>query len=88
MALDAKTKKKLIKKYKLSDSDTGSPQIQIALLTERIKQLTKHLSNHKKDFHSRRGLLHLVGQRRRLIKYLEKTDPDSLEKLQKDLKLE
>lgn len=87
MALDAQKKKKIIEKYRIHEKDTGSPQIQIALLSLRIEELTKHLSEHKKDFHSRRGLLQLVGQRRRLIKYLEDTDPKSLAKLRKDLKL-
>jgi len=88
MAIKKDKKQKIIKKYQLHKNDTGSPQVQIALLTERIKELSDHLAEHKKDTHSRRGLLHLVGQRRRLIKYLEKTDSDSLKKLKKDLKLD
>jgi len=87
MALDVLGKKKIIKKYQLHEGDTGSPQVQIALLTERIAELTRHLVKHKKDLHSRRGLLHIVGQRRKLMKYLEKTNPSSLKKLKKDLKL-
>lgn len=87
MALDSDKKKKILKKYQLHDDDTGSPQVQIALLSARIDELTDHLSEHKKDLHSRRGLLQLVGQRRRLIKYLEKTDEEALKKLKKDLKL-
>jgi small subunit ribosomal protein S15 len=88
MALSAEEKKKIIKKFQSGKNDTGSPQVQIALLTHRIDHLSKHLSEHKKDYHSRRGLLHLVGQRRRLIKYLDKTDAKSLTKLKKDLKLD
>ena len=88
MALDPDTKKKIIKKHQLHDKDTGSPQVQVALLTKRIELLTDHLSKHKKDLHSRRGLLHLVGLRRRLIKYLEEIDPKSLVKLKKEIKLE
>ncbi|MDQ7020712.1 MAG: 30S ribosomal protein S15 [Candidatus Dojkabacteria bacterium] len=67
---DKAKKQDIIKKFGLSDSDTGSPMVQIALLTERISYLTNHLKTHKKDNHSRRGLLKLVGARRRMIKYL------------------
>ncbi|MDD3647004.1 MAG: 30S ribosomal protein S15 [Candidatus Dojkabacteria bacterium] len=88
MALDAQKKKKIIAKYQLHDGDTGSPQVQVALLTARVEELTDHLSRHKKDLHSKRGLLQLVGQRRKLLKYLEKTDTKSLEKLKKDLKID
>ncbi len=88
MALSKEVKQSIIKKYQLGKVDTGSPQVQIALLTERITELTDHLAKHKKDFHSRRGLLQLVGRRRRLIKYLEKNDADALAGLKKKLKLE
>lgn len=88
MALSKDKKQSIIKKYQLGKVDTGSPQVQIALLTERIMELTGHLSKHKKDFHSRRGLLQLVGRRRRLLKYLEKNDPDALADLQKKLKID
>ena len=74
MSLDAATKKKIIEDYGTGPSDTGSPEVQIALLTYRINELTEHLKFHKHDHHSRRGLLLLVGQRRRLLNYLEKTD--------------
>jgi len=67
-------KKKLIEKYKLHDSDTGSPEVQIGLLTFRIQYLTEHLKEHKKDLHSRRGLLMLVGRRRRLLNYVKSKD--------------
>jgi small subunit ribosomal protein S15 len=80
-------KKELIEKFKESDKDTGSASVQIALLTERINYLTEHLKKHKKDFHSRRGLLILVGRRRRLLKYLKKTDPKRYEELINDLNL-
>ncbi|MDB5851935.1 MAG: ribosomal protein [Rhodoferax sp.] len=71
---DAETKKKIIAEYAVIDGDTGSPEVQIALLSHRISHLTDHLKSHKHDHHSRRGLLLLVGQRRRLLNYLAKTD--------------
>jgi small subunit ribosomal protein S15 len=74
MSLDAKIKQEIIAKYGSNASDTGSPEVQIALLTQRINDLTEHLKSHKHDHHSRRGLLLLVGQRRRLLDYLTKTD--------------
>lgn len=69
-------KQEIINKYRLHESDTGSPEVQIALLTERINHLNEHLKIHKKDHHSRRGLLTMVGQRRGLLNYLQKTDVD------------
>ena len=74
MALTIEEKQKLIAEYHVHDSDTGSADVQIALLTTRIKQLTEHLRNNKKDQSSRRGLLKMVGQRRRLLAYLRRTD--------------
>lgn len=71
MAFYAEKKKDIIEKYRIHDSDTGSPEVQVALLTERISYLTEHFKVHKKDHHSRRGLLKLVGQRRRLLDYLK-----------------
>jgi small subunit ribosomal protein S15 len=71
---DAETKKKIIAEYATGEGDTGSPEVQIALLSHRIAHLTEHLKSHKHDHHSRRGLLLLVGQRRRLLNYLEKTE--------------
>ncbi|KPJ86435.1 MAG: 30S ribosomal protein S15 [Spirochaetes bacterium DG_61] len=71
MALTKDKKKDLIETHKKHESDTGSPEVQIALLTERINSLTEHFKIHKKDHHSRRGLLKLVGQRRRLLDYLK-----------------
>jgi small subunit ribosomal protein S15 len=67
-------KDELIAEYATSDGDTGSPEVQVALLTARINHLTEHLKSHKKDHHSRRGLLQLVGRRRRLLNYLQRTD--------------
>ncbi|KHO62499.1 30S ribosomal protein S15 [Thermoanaerobacter sp. YS13] len=72
--LDKERKAEIINKFKLHDTDTGSPEVQIALLTERINNLNAHLQVHKKDHHSRRGLLKMVGQRRALLNYLMKTD--------------
>ena len=74
MALTAEQKKEILVNYGLHDTDTGSPEAQIALLTKRIADLTEHLKVHKHDHHSRRGLLLLVGRRRRLIKYLSSID--------------
>ena len=74
MALDASVKTSIINEYATHPGDTGSPEVQIAVLTKRIKDLTEHLKDHKHDHHSRRGLLILVGQRRRLLGYLQKVD--------------
>ena len=74
MPLDTATKKKIMTEYATAESDTGSPEVQVAMLTQRISDLTEHLKKHKHDHHSRRGLLLLVGRRRRLLKYLAKTD--------------
>ena len=74
MSLDAQTKAAIIAEYATKPGDTGSPEVQIAMLTKRISDLTEHLKTHPHDHHSRRGLLILVGQRRRLLKYLIKTD--------------
>lgn len=83
-----KTKKdKLIKKFKKHDSDTGSPDVQIAILTEEIAELTGHLKTHAKDHSSRRGLLRKIGQRRRLMRYMSKDDPEGYDALVKKLKL-
>jgi len=77
----------LIDKFKTHDSDTGSPEVQVALLTERINQLVEHLKTHKKDQSSRRGLLMLVGKRKRLLRYLEGSDSKRYEALTESLKL-
>jgi small subunit ribosomal protein S15 len=72
--VDAATKKQIIAEYGASETDTGSPEVQVALLSHRISHLTEHLKTHSHDHHSRRGLLLLVGQRRRLLDYLQKKD--------------
>ena len=74
MALDVDTRKTIITEYAAQEGDTGSPEVQVALLTRRIQDLTEHLKTHKHDHHSRRGLLLLNGQRRRLLNYLRRTD--------------
>lgn len=74
MSLSGEKKQALIEKFRLHENDTGSPEVQIAILTERINHLTEHLRFHKKDHHSRRGLLKMVGQRRGLLNYLKNTE--------------
>ncbi len=74
MALDTAQKQQIMSDYGTVANDTGSPEVQVAMLTKRIADLTEHLKTHKHDHHTRRGLLGLVGRRRRLLKYLEKTD--------------
>lgn len=76
MAFTAEEKQTLIGSYKLHENDTGSPEVQVAILTRRINNLTEHLKIHKKDFHSRRGLLKMVGQRRALLNYLKDSNFD------------
>lgn len=85
--LDKKTKEKIIKKFRVHDTDTGSSQVQIAILTEEIKELTDHLKLHKHDFSSRRGLLKKVGERRKLLKYLQKENETQFRELAEKLKL-
>ncbi len=87
MAFTKDQKTELMKSYARHEGDTGSPEVQIALLTSRILQLTEHLQTHKHDQHSRRGLLKLVGQRRRHLKYLSNTNPESYRELIKRLGL-
>ena len=74
MALTPEAKEAIMAEFKLHDSDTGSPEVQVALLTQRIKDITEHLKIHAKDFHTRRGLLKLIGKRRRLLDYLQEKD--------------
>jgi small subunit ribosomal protein S15 len=74
-------KDQVMENHRRHESDTGSPQVQIAMLTERINQLTEHLRTHAKDHHSRRGLLKMVGRRRRLLQYLQRTDLDGYREL-------
>jgi small subunit ribosomal protein S15 len=76
MSITAERKQALIQEYARGTADTGSPEVQTAILSERIRNLTEHLQTHPKDFHSRRGLLVMVGQRRRLLDYLKKKSPD------------
>lgn len=87
MPLASDTKSSLIGKFARSDGDTGSPEVQVALLTERILQLAEHLKVHKKDHHSRRGLLVMVGKRRRLLNYLSREDPERYQRLIAELGL-
>ena len=81
MSITAERRAALIDEYKTNQSDTGSPEVQVAILTERIKNLTEHLESHKKDFHSRRGLLVLVSRRRSLLDYLRKKSPERYQTL-------
>ena len=87
MALSKDAKKQIIEKFKLHDHDSGSPEVQIALLPERIRTLTEHFKVHKNDHHSRRGLLKLVGQRRRLLDYLKNKNAEHYKMLIKELEL-
>ena len=81
MSITGERKAELIKAYATKENDTGSPEVQIAILSERIKNLTEHLGSHNKDFHSRRGLLMMVGQRRRLLEYLKRSSVKRYEDL-------
>ena len=81
MTLEPTRKKDIIEKHKIHEKDTGSPEVQIALLTERITYLTDHFKTHKKDHHSRQGLLKIVNQRRRLLNYLKRNNPPKYRKL-------
>ncbi len=85
MVLTPEVKKEIVDQFKLHQNDTGSPEVQIALLSKRISYLTDHFKVHKKDHHSRRGLLKLVGQRRRLLNYLKKTDVERYKNIIKEL---
>ncbi len=87
MALAKEQKENIIKQYKLHEGDTGSPEVQIALISERLSVLNLHFQSHKKDHHSRRGLLKLVGQRRKLLSYLKTIDMERYAKLVKELGL-
>jgi len=87
MSITAERKAALISEYGRSEGDTGSPEVQVSILTERIRNLTEHLKEHAKDFHSRRGLLIMVGQRRGLLDYLKRKDQQRYEDLIKRLDL-
>ena len=85
--LNPEEKTKIIQKYKLHDKDTGSPEVQIAILTEEIKRLLEHLKTHRKDLHSKKGLLQMVAKRRRLLEYLKNEDEERYRALLKSLGL-
>ena len=87
MSITAERKQELIGEFATKSGDTGSPEVQVAILTERIRNLTEHLKTHRKDFHSRRGLLIMVGQRRRLLDYTKKKNEERYQDLIKRLEL-
>ena len=87
MSIEAAKKAELIKEFARTEGDTGSPEVQVAVLTERIKNLTEHMGTHKKDFHSRRGLLAMVSQRRRLLDYLKSKNQPRYESIIQQLGL-
>lgn len=87
MVLTPEIKKEIIDRFRLHEKDTGSPEVQVAILSNRINYLTDHFKTHKKDHHSRRGLLKLVGQRRRLLNYLKKTELSRYQTIIKELGL-
>ncbi|MGL5742408.1 MAG: 30S ribosomal protein S15 [Legionella sp.] len=87
MSLNSADKAAVVKEYKRSDKDTGSPEVQVSLITGRIKYLTEHFKQHKKDFHSRRGLQMLVNKRRKLLKYLKRNDEARYQTLIQSLEL-
>jgi small subunit ribosomal protein S15 len=87
MSLNKDEKVKIVKEFALHEGDTGSPEVQIALLTKQIEDLSEHLKKHRKDNHSRRGLLNMVSKRRRLIQYLKENEPKRHKELSKKLKI-
>ncbi len=87
MTISKEEKARIIEEYKIHEGDTGSPEVQIAILTYRINQLTEHLKVHKKDHHSRRGLFKMIGQRRGLLRYLEKKDIERYRELIQKLEI-
>lgn len=87
MSIDQNPRQATIEKYRLHDTDTGSPEVQIAVLTQRIQQLSKHVQTHKTDHHSRRGLYQMIGKRRGLLNYLQSTDIDRYRTLIEELGL-
>lgn len=87
MALTQEAKRGIIERYRIHETDTGSPEVQVAILTERINQLTEHLRTHHKDHHSRRGLFKMIGQRRRLLNYLQRVDVERYKQLIEALNL-
>jgi len=87
MALNTEEKAQIVKKFALHEGDTGSPEVQVALLSKQIEELSEHLKIHKKDNHSRRGLLQMIGKRRRLLQYLKDNEEERYNTLAKKLKL-
>lgn len=87
MSLNKDEKAEVVKEFAVHEGDTGSPEVQIALLTKQIQDLSEHLKKHRKDNHSRRGLLNMVGKRRRLIQYLKENEPKRHKELSKKLKI-
>ncbi len=87
MLIDKASKTAVIEKFKRGENDTGSPEVQIALLTARINHLAEHLKTHKKDFHSRQGLFKMIGRRRRLLEYLKRSDMERYRAVIRDLEL-
>jgi small subunit ribosomal protein S15 len=87
MSLTKEQKAEIVEKFALHEGDTGSPEVQIALLTQQIEELSEHLKVHRKDNHSRRGLLNIVSKRRRLIQYLKENEPERHKALSKKLKI-
>jgi small subunit ribosomal protein S15 len=87
MAITTQTKQNIVQKYRRNELDTGSPEVQVALLTERINRLTQHFEKAKKDEHSRQGMFRLISQRRSLLNYLRKTKPENYSKLISSLNL-
>lgn len=87
MALTQEAKRGIIEQFRIHETDTGSPEVQVAILTERINQLTEHLRTHHKDHHSRRGLFKMIGQRRRLLNYLQRVDAERYKNLIQALNL-
>ncbi len=81
MTLSKEKKQQIVEHFRLHDRDTGTPEVQVALLTQRINELTLHMHNHPKDFHSRHGLIKLVGQRKKLLNYLKRTDLEAYREL-------
>lgn len=81
MSMEKEKRQEIIEKYRVHNTDTGSPEVQVAILTERINGLTEHFKTHQKDHHSRRGLLKMVGKRKRLLEYLKRNDHDRYAKL-------
>ncbi len=87
MSIEKEVKAEIIKKFQLNPNDTGSPEVQIAILTERIRNLTEHFKTHKKDVHSKRGFMRIINRRKKLLRYLRETDFERYKKVIKELGL-